>query len=139
MVGYGLWQMVQMKSTELTPNKLTQIIKSIGILVLISTSIFACKQRKKRVSQEKEIVVPIETTKVNKIDTPLKSAPHIIPISELYVRSCGVCHQAYPKEKYSNESWGHILDSMQKRAHISNADKYDLYVFLTGDTLSRKK
>ena len=130
--------MAQMRSTVLIQNKLKRFIQTLGILVLLSTSIFACKQRKKAVEQEDEVIAPIKKTNP-KTDTAVTQMPHIIPISELYVRSCGQCHQAYPKEKYSNESWGHILDSMQKRAHISNIDKADLYTFLTGDTLRISK
>jgi hypothetical protein len=137
MENCGLLPMAQMKSTASIQNKLKQLLQTLGILVLLSTSIFACKQRKKAVEQEKTVTAPIK--KVDpKIDTAVALVPHIISISELYVRSCSQCHEAYPKDKYSSESWGHILDSMQKRAHISDMDKSDLYTFLTGDTLRIK-
>jgi len=125
-------------------NKSRNILKISGILVLVSTSIFACKQRKQRKLKEKEaqkqdVIQEVKEAKdstpslfvIPKPDTTIAK----IPINVLYVKSCGVCHEPYPKERYNAVSWGHILDSMQMRAHISDPNKADLYRFLTGDTL----
>lgn len=125
------------------PNsRIYNIIKISGILVLISTSIFACKQRKQRkqeqINKQEEITIVKKDTAVIVIPKT-DSSLSIIPINLFYIKSCGVCHDPYPKEKYNATSWGHILDSMQKRAHISDIDKSDLYTYLTGDTLELKK
>jgi len=50
---------------------------------------------------------------------------------ELYVSSCGSCHNLYLPEKYSEQVWVHNLDEMQVRAKISNEQKSLILAYLT--------
>lgn len=59
-----------------------------------------------------------------------KTEPVIIPISELYSRSCGVCHDLPVATDYDSTEWRGILKSMQKRAHLNDKNIEDIYQYL---------
>lgn len=127
----GLLPMAQTKFTKLNLNR--NILTLIGMLALISASIFACKNKKKSAETEP---VKIEKQSKSSFVIPKDTATGLVLTNDqFYARTCGNCHQLHEPDEYSNESWKHILDSMQSRAHITDANKASLYLLLTGDTL----
>jgi len=103
------------------------------MLALISASIFACKSKKKSAETEP---VKIEQESKSGFVIPSDTAKSIVISPEqLYSRVCGNCHHLHAPNEYSAQSWRLILDSMQKRAHINDANKATLFMMLTGDTL----
>ena len=130
MENCGLQPMNLMKFSESTLNKFnTRTIFLVAFLLCLA----ACLNKKKGAKTKKTV----QTPSLFKIPTSEIDSTEIVPIAQLYVRSCGSCHQAYEKDAYNAETWRIMLDSMQHRAHISDMDKAKLYVFLTGDTAYR--
>jgi len=119
------------KFTKLNLNK--NILVLLAILALLGASIFSCKSKKEAAQNEQ---IKVEQDEKSGFIIPNDTAKGIVlsPL-QLYARVCGNCHMLHAPEEYSAQSWKHILDSMQQRAHINDANKASLYLMLTGDTL----
>lgn len=57
-----------------------------------------------------------------------ESAPHDMKITELsagktaYENNCAKCHKLFGAKEFSKADWAPILVSMQKKAHLSDAE-----------------
>jgi len=91
--------------------ELIQTKKYFILLLLFSLSVYSCKTKKNTVKKE--------DNKVN-----------VIPISELFSRSCSTCHDLPSPMAHDSTAWKVILKDMQKRAHLSNKDISDIYSYL---------
>lgn len=81
------------------------------VLLLLTASLYSCKTKKQTVEVKKEEVV-------------------IIPVSELFIRSCGNCHDLPAPTDHDSTEWKVILKSMQKRAHLTDKNIDDIYDYL---------
>ena len=48
----------------------------------------------------------------------------------VYANNCGSCHELYLPKKYEAKKWDLVLDDMQKRAEVTNADRKLIYQYL---------
>ncbi len=49
----------------------------------------------------------------------------------LYQNNCAKCHNLYDTKSFSDEEWQPILLSMQKKAHLNDADRIKIYNYVT--------
>jgi len=52
---------------------------------------------------------------------------------ELYNEKCGGCHQLYPKGKFSSEKWRSEIETMSKKAKLSDEEKRMMLEYFTDD------
>ena len=87
--------------------------KKILLAVFLVSSFYSCKTKKKAVKKE-----------------PVTQENVIIPVSELYARSCGNCHDLPSPMAHDSTAWKGILKDMQKRAHLTDNNISDIYSYL---------
>lgn len=58
-------------------------------------------------------------------------SPELAEGKSLYENSCGRCHQLYNAKDYSAEQWKPIVQSMQKKARLDDAQGLKIYNYLT--------
>jgi mono/diheme cytochrome c family protein len=51
----------------------------------------------------------------------------------LYENNCAKCHKLYNPNDYNAQEWLPILESMQKKAKISDAEHDKIYAYLTAN------
>lgn len=49
---------------------------------------------------------------------------------ELYVANCGCCHNLYKPSQYDQSNWSRILDKMQPKAKINDAQRQLIETYL---------
>ncbi len=79
-----------------------------------------------------KIIVPITETKK---ETSEKQEAKIVNVNtvgkDLYENNCAKCHSLYEKSEFSKEDWKSILVDMQKKAHISDSEREEIYKYIT--------
>lgn len=66
-----------------------------------------------------------ESPKIVDVIKPVKSVestPAVASGQSLYDKNCGGCHKLYKPTEFSKEDWKPILVSMQKKAHLDDAE-----------------
>jgi len=58
-------------------------------------------------------------------------SPELAEGKSLYENSCGRCHQLYNAKDYSAEQWRPIVQRMQKKARLDDAQGLKIYNYLT--------
>ena len=58
-------------------------------------------------------------------------SPELAEGKSLYENSCGRCHQLYNAKDYSAEQWKPLVQSMQKKARLDDAQGLKIYNYLT--------
>jgi len=58
-------------------------------------------------------------------------SPELAEGKSLYENSCGRCHQLYNAKDYSAEQWKPIVQRMQKKARLDDAQGLKIYNYLT--------
>jgi cytochrome c5 len=51
----------------------------------------------------------------------------------LYDNSCGRCHKLFEPKEYSKTAWVPILKSMQKKAHLTDAEIEGIAVYINSE------
>ena len=118
----------------------------ITLLAFALVFLYSCKA-KKEVTEYKPVVVEEQAIEVA---TVIESKPEILsPVEEnpetmklaatldgrnLYGNSCGNCHDLYNPTDYSKEKWVPIMNRMQKKARITDAETLAIYNYLVSQT-----
>jgi cytochrome c5 len=104
--------------------------RSIIYIVLVLAAV-ACKSKKltNDGSNTEEVDTETDSTLVEVKKEPTK--PVVLSPKEFYARKCGSCHDLYAPEQFTAAEWKVNLNKMQKRAMISDKNKYTLYTYLT--------
>lgn len=58
-------------------------------------------------------------------------SPELAEGKSLYENSCGRCHQLYNAKDYSAEQWKPIVQRMQKKSRLDDAQGLKIYNYLT--------
>lgn len=85
-------------------------------------------------------VIGLQCSAALKVPTPQDAANTGIAIDtllngrQLYITSCGSCHNLYLPEKYTAQQWVHNVEEMQKSAKINNEHKELILKYLTSQS-----
>lgn len=95
-------------------------LKVLGTFAIIGL-FFACSSSKKAMSESKAeaVVEAVELT------------PELAAGKTIFDNKCGRCHDLPVPNHYSKEKWVPIMNSMAKKAKISEADRDLVYNYVT--------
>lgn len=91
---------------------------SIAILGLL---LFSCASKNKTVTQVEEKVVVVTT-----FDEKAVAAGQVT-----YKANCAKCHKLYDPKDFNMEAWKPILDSMAKKAKLTDDQKNQVLAYLS--------
>lgn len=95
-------------------------LKVLGTFAIIGL-FFACSSSKKAMTESKAetVVEAVELT------------PELAAGKTIFDNKCGRCHDLPVPEHYTKEKWEPIMNSMAKKAKLSDADKDLVYNYVT--------
>ncbi len=81
-----------------------------------------------------EIVNSVNSTDVVSGLTEVESKNNSIKEGRnLYDNSCGKCHKLFDPKEFSKTEWAPILKSMQRKAHLSDAEIAGIAVYINSE------
>lgn len=93
-------------------------IAFISVLILV---LYSCSPK----------VIPTVAPEVPKAEeVKLVLSPELVEGKNLYENNCAKCHKLYEPNAYSFDQWRPILERMQMKAEISDADREKIYSYL---------
>lgn len=58
---------------------------------------------------------------------------NLIAGKDLYITACKECHRLNKPSRYDAQEWTSILEKMQKKAKLSDAETAKIYAYLTSE------
>lgn len=69
-------------------------------------------------------------TETRESDLPATSTVDVAVGQNLYENNCAKCHKLFEPKSYSQEEWKPILISMQKKAHLDDAQMANISAYI---------
>lgn len=84
-------------------------------------------------SVAKNLYIPMEA---NALKASV-SVTDLIAGKDLYLTRCNECHKLNKPSRYSDSQWVNILDKMQEKAKITDAQKGLIHSYLTAEIIEK--
>lgn len=95
-------------------------MKKVTVFIIVAVVIWSCSTKK--------IVTTPDTKTV--VATDIASG-EVAEGKSIYENNCAKCHKLYDTKSFSAEEWQPILISMQKKAHLTDAQRIKIYNYIT--------
>ncbi len=106
-----------------TFTEIVNIMKTKVLYILLGVAILTSCTSKKPVAEEATPVVSEEVVVVG---------PSIqMDGKKLFEQSCVSCHKLYEPSDFNAEQWKPIMERMQKKAKLNDAEALAIYTYLT--------